>query len=566
MPFDDIDPNFKPSFNKATPLKGIPDNFIEDLSEPLIVLHQGARKGGKGVSVFGKAVRLKKKGVLIEHVWSARSNENLYWMINKNCRDKYKKMKIILNGFKERIESLKKWSLDNGLTEKEYDFYIDILVEEKMIRRKDKSMRITSLGLDLIEGRLLHCECHNRHKVLWVVPDYVEFVEETVWRFNGWMFKDLEEYKSLLRTSEITKEEKKMLLDGRLPKPEHLRPDPILKIVKITPPLTALKQQVFQNQYLHIMLQARAERRVIVMNPSMFEGKVDKFVTIAEIVNLHQFIMNKSGHFMPKDKKDIHDVYDESWHKACIVINELRSVAPSSKLSPEAKSGLSKKAIVDFIPEARHYKTWFLADLQQPDDLYGGVRFQTNYFVIKRASAKLLGEDWNWLFDQIDNQRKQIHYHEFPSLPIKHPRVQTILDRKRPIVSELPDNLEYVTNINNDIILQQSPLPDFHLKTSLEDFRKDSGLVWYVNQKIKPNESEDSDVIKTPKINKKAIKVDLATVLKYKYEVEKKEWDVIEKEVKVMDKFNILGLDNKDWKYFSNWYGRNKELAEKIKQ
>lgn len=104
------------------------------------------------------------------------------------------------------------------------------------------------------------------------------------------------------------------------------------------------------------------------------------------------------------------------------------------------------------------------------------------------------------------------------------------------------------------------------MRTSLEDFRKDSGIEWCVNEKLKPALTDEDDVAKPEKINKKAIKIDLATVLKYKHEIEHLEWDVIAKQINDMDRYEKLGMKTISSKSLSNWYGRNNKFADEIKQ
>ena len=554
-----LDYEFIPNFTDATPRRGINPKYLQDLTEPLIILHQAMRKGGKGVSVFGKASQLRSEGMLIAHLWGARSNENLYWAINKNCKEKYQKMELILKGFYEDIPSLKEWSLSNGLTEEEYNFYLDLLIKEKMIKADNEDYSISVHGIKLIEKKLLHCNCFKAHEILWVVPEYIEFIQDTLDRFNGVFFKDIDEYNEYFMG--ISFEDEELLDQGVLPKPEHMQPIPLIKIAKITPPTTGQRKGIFRKQFMKILLQARAEHRVLVMNPSMFEGQLDKFETLAEMIKMIPDIMNKSGHFSPLPKSEIKSVWDESHHKLCIILNELRSVAPSNKLSPEAKSGISKKAIVDFIPEARHYKTWFLGDYQNPEDLYGGVRYQVNYFVIKRASSKLLGKDWEWLYEKILQDREKLRYYNFKNLPEKHPRVMNFLDQKRPIISELPDNLEYVTNINNDIILVKSPVPDFHLKASLEDFKTDTGIQWRVVDKLVPVEKK-SVTEKLPKVDKKSLRIKLAKKLHQMYDIDGMDWKEIEKMMKTDEIFAPLNIAGKSAKYFSSWLALNKKFLE----
>ena len=147
------------------------------------------------------------------------------------------------------------------------------------------------------------------------------------------------------------------------------------------------------------------------MNPALFSIPLEKFETLAEIIKLLRYLTNTSGHFMPLTESDVGKPRkywtkkQKSWHKLAVVINEIRSVAPSSKLSGEKDAGKSKRAIYDFIPEARHMKTWFVADYQSPEDLFSGIRHQANIITIKRASKNILGADWGWIFEKIQKDR-----------------------------------------------------------------------------------------------------------------------------------------------------------------
>ena len=125
----------------------------------------------------------------------------------------------------------------------------------------------------------------------------------------------------------------------------------------------------------------------------------------------------------------------------------------------------------------------------------------------------------------------------------------------------MPDSLEYVTNINNDIMLMETEPPDFHLKTSLEDFQTDTGIRWNVNQLMVPKEKGDKEDTKKSS-NKKEIKASLSRHLKKEFEENKKDWVQIANDIVQYPEYESLGVFGKDQKYFSNWYNRNKDLAQ----
>jgi len=52
----------------------------------------------KGVVVDIIAKELHKQGLNIWHIWEARSFENLFWAINKDCKKKYVVLRTILSG------------------------------------------------------------------------------------------------------------------------------------------------------------------------------------------------------------------------------------------------------------------------------------------------------------------------------------------------------------------------------------------------------------------------------------------------------------------------------------
>ena len=545
------------------------DNWI-DSEEPQVLLFQGMRNSGKGVAVDQTAEYLYNEGLLILHIWGARSFENLYWAINKDCRKHFSKMKLV-------VEYYFKKNNPHKIKIAEIDEYKQILIDYGYMKKlSDSKIQLTEKGISFLLGNELYCKCHKAYPIVWLVPDYIEVNQESLDRFNGAYWKDFDEY--LQHNSEITSQQKELLLDGKLLKPEYLRPKALIKVRQFTTPTSANRKELFRNEFTKIVLDARKSSRVVVMNPAIFEGQVDKFETLAEIIKMMQYLMNKSGHFTPLKESDVGKAKkywtkkQKSYHKIAIVINELRSVAPSSKLSGEAKAGLSKRAIYDLIPEARHFKLWFLGDYQSPQDLFSGVRYLANQIIIKRGSRNILGDDWTWLFDKVEKDRigfarkfggklkdienvAQLKFYEN-----RYPQLKKWLDDRRPYVDSLPDNVAYITYVNNEYKRQRIDLPSFHHKQSVEDFMSDTGITWKTVENKKPTESKilTKKEQKQSTKAKKQIRDDILNKIQVWRDVEQKGWDYIKEELSAQEREGVItdmGFANKSTIYLSNWFG-----------
>lgn len=568
---------FNPSFKQRIPQKNASNDWLS-FDEPQILFYQGGRGSGKSVMVDETVEKLYRQGFLILHIWSARSLENLYYAVNKNCKLHYDKLKIVVDSFvASSSDGLRVKCVSKGLTNEEYEKYRETALENNLIEKSsEKTYRITELGFQLYKRELLHCNCSRAFPITVTVPDYVEFDQESIDRFNGSYFKDIAHYRQYF--TEITSDEKKSLLEGKLLIPEQLRPNPLIKIRYFTTPTSADRKQKFHDEYLKIILDARKEHRIVVMNPSLFEGEMDKFYTLAEIFRMIPNMMINSGHFKPLTVNDVGKPRTQwtrkqkSWHKVAIVINELRSVAPSSNLHGDKDAGISKKAVFSFVPEARHFKTWFLGDYQDQEDLYSGIKKQGNLTIIKRGSRNILGDHFSWLFDKVEYDRIGLarrYDNKFNDvenighlriLERKYPKLKEYLDQRRPYVDEMPDNKAYITWQNHEIKLITVELPSFHHRQSTEDFLLDTGITWTINRDKKPQEK--------PPVSKKEQKQNLATKKKiredilrriiYWRETEQKKWDEIKKELVALQNEGIIpdmGFENKTSVYFSNWYG-----------
>jgi len=520
------------------------------------------RGGGKTVTTEHIAEQFYKKGFLVLHLWGARSFENLYWAMNKNCGEPYSKMKIIADAFYQTKDSFRNYVLDR-MSLKEKEHYKNLMIEQGFLQKVEDRIHLTENGQKLHNDDLLCCKCDTSYPILWIVPEYIEINQDSLDRFNGVYFKGIQDFSKYFK--EITDEEKEKLEQGKLKKPKYLQQEPKIIVRKITPPTTQHRKEIFREQFTRIVLEARKQHRIVVMNPAIFEGQMDKFDTLAEMINHLPYLMHKSGHFMPLD--DPKDKYEKNHQNIVVVINELRSVAPSSRMHGE-KATSSKKAIFDKIPEMRHMKTWFIADFQNPEDLYSGVRYQANIFIIKKASRNILGDDWKWLFDKVEHdrlrnarrhdnsiQRDSLWYAE------QNPYLKQELDQYRQRIDELDENRGYVTFPNNDLKLVSFPMPNFHHKASSDDFMKDTGIKWTTDLEKRPQDQQTKDVEQSAGKKKKKIKEEILKKIDYMRN-EGKSFDQIKDELVLQEEQGIIqnmGFVNKDPIYFSNWYNRWKK-------
>ena len=552
-----------------------------DKKEPQIILFQGMRGSGKGVSVESKAEELYNEGFNIWHLWSARSFENLFWMINMNCKEKFSKMKTIAESFLNKDQyKISQRCMNTGKFESLDEFwqYFDLMVRDGLMKKfDDGSGKLTEEGMKLAYNEVLHCKCSKAYPILWFAPNYIEFDESSLDRFNAQCWDGMNEYSKY--NLDITTENKKLLLEGKLLKPTELRPKKLIKIFPFTTPTSKTRKEQFKDDLLKAVLQAREERRVFVISPAIFEGALDKFSTVGEIFKMLKWLMITSGHFMELKESQVGKPYNQwskkqkGWHKVVIVINELRSLSPSSKMSGEKESTTSKRAIFDYVPEARHYKTWFLGDYQNPKDVFDGVRHQANLVIIKRASRNILGDDWGWLFDRVIKDRMGFIRGKFKKniesvdqigfFEKRFPKIKQYNDERRPYIGNLPSNEAYVTWPNNEIKKVRIELPNFHHRQSLDDFKRITGIEWSVNMELKPKESMESvEDDKAITKENKARKEDLMKRIDYMHVTEGKPFKIIKEEIAELEAKGIIPnmeYASKEPVYFNNLWSRWKK-------
>jgi len=568
------DSNFTPS-TKSKQIKVSKTGDWFDFEEPLIISIVGMRSGGKSGMSDYMLQKYYDQHFTILHLYSARSLENLYPIVNKNCGHHFDKIKqLIKNKFEKDYTKRPFRLLPN-----EEETYTKIAIDGGFIKKTpDDRIVITQKGADLVNNKLLHCSCRKALPVLLCVPDYIDFKEDTVLRFNGAYWKDFDEYKQY--NSEITTQQKELLLAGNLLKPAYLRPEPLLKVRQFVVPTTEIRIMKFRVEWTESVLQARKEHRILVMSPLFFEG-ADKFVTLAEIASYHAILMNMSGHFEKPTEKSVGKpkkywtLKQKNSDKIALFIDEARSVIPSSKMHGEAGAGKSKRALFDKVPEMRHFKTWLFLFYQNPMDVYDGVRNQGNMTVMKRSHIQLAGAEWKWIFDRVERDRfgfakkilnRQIEkIEQLKMFENRYPKLKKYIDERRPRIEKLSTDKAYVIRYGT-IRLIKNGMGSWHHKQEMDSIRGDTGLEWTVNREKRPEETTKTKTeVNKEKKQMKAIKEDIFKRMKYARETEQKEWVDVAKDLVQCQEDGIIPdmkYAGKDGDYFSNLYNRWKKKFE----
>lgn len=506
----------------------------------------GDRGQGKSSAMEKTAEDYYNEGLNIWHLWGARSYENLFWAVNMNCRKKYGE------------EALKQF---------------------------------TDEQRSQLEGRL-HCDCHKAFPIMWIVPNYIDFDRDSLDRFNGRIWKDWDEYLEAVRNGwvspDITREEKEKIMAGKMRKPDYLQPEKdMIKIAFIPIPKNIESQYSFKKAFVKAVLEARLERRVVVMNPQIFDGETDKFKVIAEIFRIMPNIAEE--YFNELSALDVAQMrgipiapprsewtpQELSWGKILVVINELRTVAPNNKYSPQKGSSDSKRPIVDVIPELRHLRVWFMGDLQNPDDLNSSVRPQANNVVIKSATKDLLGQEWNSFFAQIEALRTKL-FAQWGYENVKEKddekrvplAVINMVNSRFPRIEELPKNKGYVVYRNGEFLLKTFDFPSFHHKKEGEKFRELTKIKWTVNEKkLGRGIGDTTENIENAKVNSK--KENNTKALEKAIELYKEfgDWNKIPAELRKLEQTGgIPATENSSLtgKALSNKINRNEDLKKKL--
>lgn len=493
---------------------------------------------GKGFSIAKMVQWDIENGLTVIWLFSAGGYENLYPAINKDCKKRWAfvmKMLAILvkreNGIASKSEIMYETNFEKN--DEKYKKYLQLGIDLGAIRVKDDIIAITDEGQSFLREEPLHCNCEKAQKILVLIPPYQTPVQETVDRFNGWYWGSKEEYFDAWNNGLVDDyiPEQPWIDYTKILKPVKLRPEPMIIFKKITLPMTPAKVEQFRKEFREAFLQCREEGRLLINSPQFYTtdhtGKLEKYTVVAESLRYLPELSQKDCAPLRLDKPSTKwTVKEKSHHKISIVANEVRSLAPSNRLSSEPESSISKRSWFGFLPERRHSKCWVKADMQSADDFFIGARNQGDIWFVKRITTGLLGQGFEWLEKEILEYRFGI----FNFYKSNQGEALRRANEKWPLLSEIPDNKGYVVFGNREIKLVELDPVSWHPKSDMgDDFFADTGIE-FIKDKARELDEKVASTATTAEKKKKTSKYseeELLLIKAMRSEVPPKSFDQI---------------------------------------
>lgn len=535
------------------------EHFL-DVRLPQVIFFQGKRMSGKDVVLEKCVTTCFENGMTCFHGWAARNNENWFYAHNNNCGKKWqitiKMLQFLsdqIDGVSDRQTLMKYLDIKNNEV---FTFFVNECLKKKWIGTKNDRIGITQKGYDdVIKNAPLHCNCNKAYPITAFLPSYTRISQESIDNFNKQYFWDYKEYQEAYLKKYVIEMVEKNTNFWNIQKPPEMQKE-LLKVVYFTVP-TPVKKDIFVDQFTRYLLGLRSEHRIGVQNPRMFNGD-DKFKTLAAELNALPNIMT-SKHFRKPTEDEIGkpeyqwNKYEKSWNKLCIALGELKTIAPSQKLSGEQKSSDTKRALFDKIGEWRHWNMWLFGSYQNPEDLYSGVRYQADYIAVKRASKNLLGDDFAWLFADIEEKRMETYRRYGISEEMLNERrweidklIHMNVEKKYPRIQNLADDQTIVTDIDNSwyyLTVPENNHHHKHTKESFEDiFKLECTIVDEETGKAKKGTEVSEENISDDEVfaQKKKNKQDFLEKIDYMHNIQGKKFPQIAEETTPFEEWKKL--------------------------
>ena len=302
-----------------------------------------------------------------------------------------------------------------------------------------------------------HCNCYRRIPITLLAPDYIIYDQNRVDAYNDRYFSK----------------------------------EPLVKIVKLPKPTATPNtsvnrriQEIFRDTVLH----CRDHRRVLVFNPKMFPDEKDAFRTLDVLIRklgdiaYHDFNRLEPEDCKPSKKsRDEMTNFEKCFDKIIVLIREFGELAPSSRLKTDqsGQSLLVKKALLQLVRKLRHYQISLSTDFQNMMDVDTSIRSQCDIWTLKCITKRLAGEEWSWLFKQIDDQRKKIAFDYGGGI-----KGWVKADKWFPKIEELRQNQAYVVYPNDHVRLWDIGTPPFHHKKPFEKWSKITGIEFSFDENV----------------------------------------------------------------------------------
>lgn len=518
-------------FTPAKPIKQSTLPF-RDFNTPRARIAIGIKRSGKGVTMDIDVYKYWSAYFTCVLLHAAGGFENLYSIVNKNCQLKFETIKKILGVFVDKNESvITKQDVHENLVidNKTLEMYLGLMKTSEFVNFDSDKIQIRRLGFDMYHGKLLHCNCRSSVPIIWMIPDWIKPKQNTFDWFNGLVFKTWEEYHEAYLNLHVHEYlPPQFFTDPNYKKKPIKKPDSLLKKIKpliitrqFTTPITPSKVEIFRSQIRDIMLDARAEHRLLCHTPAAYpqthQGKVEMYTTDAEFINyLPDLVQQDWAQLKLEKPRSEYTLKEKSWHKIALFLGEVRELAPSAKLSGDPESSVSKRALYNFMPKSRHQHCWVFMDLQAASDMFTGVRQQNDIRIVKRSMRDILGDEFGWFYDTIYKRREAIIESKGFTIRSVPYEILEEINSFLPAVDEIPDNKGYVLFPNNEYKLIKFPMSIWHHKSDRDDFFNDTGLEYTI--------SKEKEVELTKESGKKAVKIDR----KFSKKIQNDDWILME--------------------------------------
>jgi len=192
---------------------------------------------------------------------------------------------------------------------------------------------------------------------------------------------------------------------------------PLIKIVKL-PFATAKFESDTNYKIVEILTQAiiecRNERRILCFNPKIYTDEATMFRTLEILFRSIDKIAY--DHFNAIEPSEVGKtsykemtLHQKNHHKIIFCAREFGEIAPARmKGDKSGQSTLIKKAQLKLFRLARHSQVSGIIDYQNATDAESSIRHQIDVWAVKGWSRELAGENFQWIFDKVEAQRKMI--------------------------------------------------------------------------------------------------------------------------------------------------------------
>jgi hypothetical protein len=159
-----------------------------------------------------------------------------------------------------------------------------------------------------------------------------------------------------------------------------------------------------------ILQMAYRERRVYVFSIYLYKDPPKGQYKLADLLKALPVVM--------RDKMPDHV-------NCCLLLRELADVA-SNKMKTFAGNAEreTKRNLALFLRQDRHARTTIIADMQNPDDVYGAIEAQEDFILVKRLNRHHVPIKLQWLINDIENRRRWAasHYilNRMPYVSVDH--------------------------------------------------------------------------------------------------------------------------------------------------